>query len=1191
VERLLEDQCRRWRRGEAVPVEAYREQYPELAGDPDGLLDLIFNEVIERQQRGQTPALEEYLERFPSCAGRLRGEFELHRALAASVPAQPPAPAEVPIIAGRYRLRGEISRGGGGIIFRARDLELGRDLAVKVLLEAHRGQPVLVRRFLEEAQVSGQLQHPAIVPVHEVGELADGRPYFAMKLVQGRTLAALLRDRPAPEQDRPRFLQVFASVCQAVAYAHSKGVIHRDLKPSNVMVGEFGEVQVMDWGLAKILAVRDEPGAQTVRTVRTELAGASTQVGAVLGTLSYMAPEQARGEVEALDERCDVFGLGAILCEILTGQPPHSGPREELLNRAAGGDLTDAGARLAACGADAELLELARWCLAPVPADRPRDAGVVARALQAYLTGVEDRLRQAELARAEAQARALHERKTRRRTVALAVTVLLAGLLLGSGWLWLDRQRREQAVAVAVQVQGALDRGTLLRDQGRWGEALAEVEPVQPLLRRTDLAGHLRRQAEAMLTDLRTLKRLALVRTLKAEMLSNLTADTDYAKAFADFGITEGMPVEEAAALIRARPEKVAVELAGSLDDWVLERRRQSPSKDWRWLVAIARAADRDPWRDRLRAQILQPDDAALAELADPARVERLPVRSVELLGRVLLDRGAADRALAVLEEAQRRHPDDVWINYLLAGAALNVRPSQTDKAIRHFSAAAALRPEARHLLVLALLSKGSQEEALAIALDLVRRGPNDPLNHSLLTRVYLERKDSARAIAAARKATQLSPKSPRFHNNLGLALHSAKRLDEARTVLLEALRLAPTYAACHNNLGNILDDLGRTDEAIAAWETAVRHSPGETHYRHNLARALLKKGRLGEALAHYQQILASNPCDGKAHHGLGATLQRQQKYPEAVAALRNALALGAGEANSYFSLGAALHGTAAYEEAHSAYEEALRLQPDHVEALEALAQSFVRKGDLDRAAETYRKALRYDDKLIRGHFVVAGQFERQGRFAEALAASRRAAELGRNDPTWRELIAKELPRVERLARLDARREEVLAGKGQPASVDERIELARFCYLNKRHYRTAARLFAEALAERPALADNLRAGHVYGAACAAAQAGCGRGGDAPQNEADRARLRAEAHTWLRADLARWKKWLAKGPREGALVRKAMRFWQRDADVACVRDKAALEKVPPDERRQWEKFWADVASLSEEAATNGPTGRP
>jgi eukaryotic-like serine/threonine-protein kinase len=185
----------------------------------------------------------------------------------------------------RLQLFGEIARGGMGAVLKGRDSDLGRDLAVKVLLDVHRDRPELIRRFVEEAQITGQLQHPGIVPVYELGAFADRRPYLAMKLVKGRTFAALLAGRKDPADDLPRFLGIFEQVAQTVAYAHARGVIHRDLKPSNIMVGSFGEIQVMDWGLAKVLprgGAADDASAGKVEAHDTVIATARAGSGADL---------------------------------------------------------------------------------------------------------------------------------------------------------------------------------------------------------------------------------------------------------------------------------------------------------------------------------------------------------------------------------------------------------------------------------------------------------------------------------------------------------------------------------------------------------------------------------------------------------------------------------------------------------------------------------------------------------------------------------------------------------------------------------------------------------------------------------------------------------------------------------------------------------------------------------------------
>jgi tetratricopeptide (TPR) repeat protein len=397
----------------------------------------------------------------------------------------------------RLELLEEIARGGMGAILRARDSDIGRDVAVKVLLEDHQGKPQLAQRFLEEARIAGRLQHPGVAPVYALGRLPDGRPYFSMKLVKGRTLTTLMAERTEPGQERPRFLAIFEQVCQTLAYAHSKGVIHRDLKPSNVMVGAFGEVLVMDWGLAKVLTPdgtkaepAPEPAAPAVSLLRTPRGedgdagsdGSETRAGSVLGTPAYMAPEQACGEVADVDRRADVFGLGAILCEMLTGKPPFPGPSETALKKARRADLGDAFARLDGCGADAELIALAKRCLAPKPEDRPRDAGEVAAAVTEYQRSVAERLRRAELARAagearaeEARATAKQERRARRLAVALAAAAVLLVVLGGGGWLWLQGQRAARLAENNGAVMEALNQATALRDQARPAENAAAL--------------------------------------------------------------------------------------------------------------------------------------------------------------------------------------------------------------------------------------------------------------------------------------------------------------------------------------------------------------------------------------------------------------------------------------------------------------------------------------------------------------------------------------------------------------------------------------------------------------------------------------------------------------------------------------------------------------------------------------------
>jgi serine/threonine-protein kinase len=315
-----------------------------------------------------------------------------------------------------------------------------------------------------------------------------------MRLVKGRTLAAMLEERPDPRHDLGRFLGIFEQVCHTVAYAHARGVIHRDLKPSNIMVGAFGEVQVVDWGLSKVLGQGGmsgggrggAPGADEpeVATVRTTGGGSHSQSGSVIGTPPYMSPEQARGEVEGLDEQADVFALGAILCEVLTGQPPYVGSRPQILEDAAAGRLDDAFTRLESSGAEGELVRLAGRCLDPSRAVRPRHAGILAREIATFLASVGERARAAEVAAAEARATAAAERKARRRTTLLAAALGLsvtAGVVLA---VIAERERRVRAERSIAEVASLFRKADWFRDQARqippdqlvpWVGALAHV--------------------------------------------------------------------------------------------------------------------------------------------------------------------------------------------------------------------------------------------------------------------------------------------------------------------------------------------------------------------------------------------------------------------------------------------------------------------------------------------------------------------------------------------------------------------------------------------------------------------------------------------------------------------------------------------------------------------------------------------
>lgn len=310
--------------------------------------------------------------------------------------------------ASRYELRRVLGAGGMGEVRLCRDRRIGREVALKVM-RGHRKDTDATARFIREARVQGQLEHPSVVPVYDLAVDADGAVYFTMKRVRGMTLDEILRGlaRSDPEivgkYSRRKLLTAFGSVCLAMDFAHSRGVLHRDLKPANVMLGDFGEVHVLDWGLAKIVGDRERRGEETIDHAMAS--DARTVHGALMGTPGYMAPEQVRGEIDRLDARTDVYALGAMLFEILTLEPLHQGRTvQELLVSTLRPVEARPSVRCPWAEVPPELEEICVRATALDPADRFPTARALYEAIERYLDGDRDLQRRRELAEAHFQA-------------------------------------------------------------------------------------------------------------------------------------------------------------------------------------------------------------------------------------------------------------------------------------------------------------------------------------------------------------------------------------------------------------------------------------------------------------------------------------------------------------------------------------------------------------------------------------------------------------------------------------------------------------------------------------------------------------------------------------------------------------------------------------------------------------------
>jgi tetratricopeptide (TPR) repeat protein len=841
----------------------------------------------------------------------------------------PPPP---PTSGDRYTLGDEIARGGMGVVYRATDTVLNREVAVKVLKDKFTPESGTCRRFADEARITAQLQHPNIPAVHDLSALPDGRPFLAMKLIKGETLDLLLAARPDPSADHGRFVAVFEQVCQAVAYAHAHGVLHRDLKPANVMVGAFGEVQVMDWGLAKVLTGRERDHTESdpestaawteVRPLR-DSEDLLTQAGSVLGTPGYMPPEQALGAVHEVDRRSDVFGLGGILAAVLTGRPPFVGDSAEVTRvMAARGEIQGCIGRLDSCAADPELVALCKRCLSPRPEGRPADAGTVAQAVAELRQAADERARRAEVDKVRAEgdkaaAELAARERRRRRRVSLGAAAALALAVIGGMGAVLGVQRRSNADLAAkndelerknAEVVAASEREREKFDLAMEairsfhtgaGEEVVLGRPELKRLRTKLLGGadEFYRKLEDRLGPAADPKsRVALAKGyIDLGVASSSVGSLDQALADYDRGrvVLEAV-LSDAPGDTAARRE---LSRAFGQRAQVFQKRKDPAAQREAGLRAAAEAE---------RAVADGPDDPenrnALADAITflsshdplpPTDAERRTKRAVELAERLVADHPGNVRYQATLAGALHNLGADV-MNQSRFEEALGIfaRRAEIGEALRR--ADPANTSNRRNLMVVYSFCRGEIFRRLG-------RAEESLAEHRKAVAVGEELAADQPAVidTESRLASCLG--------NVGYQLYQLGHREEAADAYLRVVairdRLADHYpdqpdlrwsaAGERSNLATVLDQLGRFDEAMAArregvgqLETLSSRYPADWKYgnylgraQRDLARNLEVTGRgdpvpsYDAALKTYRRLVDSDPKAQVPRSGLADTL------------------------------------------------------------------------------------------------------------------------------------------------------------------------------------------------------------------------------------------------------------------------------------------------------------------------------
>jgi len=789
-----------------------------------------------------------------------------------------PDPAKMPEIPG-YRMDSVLGQGGMGVVYQAWHLRLNRQVALKMLLSGAYARPEELERFLREAEAVAALHHPSIVQVHDAGEV-DGRPYFTMELVEGGNLADQIQGVPQPPRQAAALV---ATLAEAVQAAHQCGIVHRDLKPGNILITLNGAPKVTDFGLARWLDGRD----------------GLTLSGTPVGTPSYMAPEQARGDKVTIGPATDIYALGAILYELLTGRPPfRSDTASATLHQVVSEEPVPP--RRLNPRVPRDLQTICLKCLQKEPHKRYASAQDLADDLRRFERGEPIKARPA----GPVERAVRWVRRQPALAGALALGVLLASALVVTAVWWYGQRTALEATAVAY-AEADLNESERLLDRGEFETSAAVLRRAKDRLREF-VPPELRERLIRAFGNLELVTQLDAIRMGRSVLrnqdyeLDTTQADRDYDGAFrsAELG-TDQEEAKIVAARVSVSPARKA--LVAALDDWAdctPDKRRRA------WLLEVARLVDSDSWRDRVRDPDPEAwaDRARLAELAQSAPVAQESVQLLCALGRRLQDAGGGVDAVAYLRRVQQAHLVDFYANNILANALVDI--GAVGDAVGYFRAALAVRPGSTVAwgnLGYSLLQLQQWDEARFAFEESLRIDSTDGWAHVGLGEVLRRQGQTDLAIEHLQRALLLVQPSSRLHREFAFALQERKRWEEAIAHFRLAVDIEPDKPWLQYDLGMALNSPGHQDEAIEHLRKTLSLDPRYPAARVNLARILLDRDRAKEAIAELRRAIELDPTDTRARTELHSILTRPGRWQEVQAAWREELNAGPPKHDAWF--------------------------------------------------------------------------------------------------------------------------------------------------------------------------------------------------------------------------------------------------------------------------------------------------